>query len=247
MLIDPIAFWLGSLPIRWYGISYSIGISLAWICAKSILDAFPSIKRKDIDDFVVWSVFAIIIGGRLGHVILYDMAKYMQNPSEILCTWNGGMSFHGGLLGISIAGTIFCIKRKIQFVDMADCLACIAPIGIFFGRIANFINQELYGRLTTAPWAVRFDMIDSLPRHPSQLYEAFLEGPVLFAITLFIARQRPRGPVCGWFLLGYASFRFLCECFKEPIEISTIGITLGQMYSIPMLLMGFFIILYRKN
>lgn len=242
--MNPIAFWIGPIPVRWYGLSYSIGIMLAWQYARYLSHRRFGFSKERIDGFVTWGVIAVVIGGRLGHVIFYDWQAYRENLWEVLKIWHGGMSFHGGFCAVGIAMVIFCRMEGIRFWRYADCWACVAPIGIFFGRIANYINQELYGRVTEMPWGVVFRSVDGEMRHPSQLYEALGEGVCLFVFLNSMlwfsnATQRP-GLITGAFLSAYSVARWICEYFREPIDVTpwASGLTLGQIYCVPMLICG---------
>jgi phosphatidylglycerol:prolipoprotein diacylglycerol transferase len=244
--INPVIFSVGPLAISWYSLSYIVGILLGWYYANKLILLYPiGISRQHTEDFISWAIIAIIIGGRLGHVLFYDPEKYLSNPIEILKTYEGGMSFHGGIFGVGVAAYLYCKKNQIRFLSFSDVLAIVAPIGLFLGRIANFINAELYGRQTNVPWAVIFPHSDGFPRHPSQLYEALLEGLFLFWIMLYFTYkskflQNP-GRMSGIFLIFYGSFRVLVEFFREPdVKIGFIFkyFTLGQILCIPMILLG---------
>ncbi len=251
--IDPVAFALGPLVIRWYALAYLAGFLGGWWYARRLAALAPAGPRPvDIDDFLTWAVVGVVIGGRLGFVLFYQPGYYFENPAEIAMLWRGGMAFHGGLLGVAIATLIFAWRRKLDPLALGDRLACAVPIGLFFGRLANFINNELWGRPTDLPWGVVFPIPDRLepffaevPRHPSQLYEAFLEGLVLFAVLAWLARKprfrdRP-GVLSGIFLAGYGLFRTLVEFVREPDLGSPplFGvITTGQLLSLPMLAVG---------
>ena len=248
--IDPVLIAIGPFAIRWYALAYIAGIVLAWRLVLWLIDRGNGAwSRKDADDFVVWATVGIILGGRLGYVLFYKPEYYLFHPHEILFIWQGGMSFHGGLLGVTGAIVLFCRKRGRNLLTVADTIAVSGPIGLFFGRIANFINAELYGRTTDVAWAVVFPNGGPLPRHPSQLYEAGLEGIVLFAIMCFLyfgttARYRP-GFLTGVFVSGYAIARMFVELFREPdahLGFIAGGITMGQILSLPLLLFGLFLI-----
>lgn len=245
--IDPVAFAVGPLIIRWYALAYIAGILLGWFYAaylvRRLYEGRPD--RNDIDDFVSWAIIGVMLGGRLGYVAFYNAGYYFSNPLEILKIWQGGMSFHGGAIGVIVAMIVFAAVRKISFLKLADIVTAVVPIGLFFGRIANFINAELYGRVTEHPWGMVFPGGGDLPRHPSQLYEAVLEGAVLFVILSVLihirwVRERS-GFVAGAFLVGYGVFRSLVELVREPDE--QIGflfahISMGQVLSLPMVLGG---------
>lgn len=248
--IDPIAVQLGPLAIRWYALAYVAGILLGWRYMLHLVKWYPAIQRRDIDDFVLWVTLGIILGGRLGYVLFYRPSEYIANPIEILFVWQGGMSFHGGLLGVAVVSALFAWLRGIRILVLADLVACAAPIGIFFGRIANFINGELFGRATDVPWAMVFPAGGPQPRHPSQLYEAALEGLLLFLLLALLVRSpgirtRP-GFLAGVFLVGYGGARAFVEIFREPdafLGLLPGGITMGQALSLPMILLGVLLLL----
>lgn len=250
--IDPVLFEIGPLAIRWYSLSYVLGIVLGGLYAD-FLNKKPPVQKnlKVFDDFMIWAIIGILLGGRLGYVLFYNLDYYSSNISDALKIWHGGMSFHGGLLGVMVASIIFCKKNKVNLLVLFDLLACAAPIGLFFGRIANFINGELYGRVTDVSWAMVFPNGGSQPRHPSQLYEAFLEGFVLFFVLLFLANfskfKKYPGFLSGVFVSGYALARIIIENYREPDEhigFLFMQITTGQVLSLPMLIVGVAIMLY---
>ena len=255
MIMDPVAFWIGSWPIRWYGLSYSIGIILAWGYCRWLVVRFKGLKKEDLDGFITWGVIAILIGGRMGNVLFYYPEIYFNDPIRIFKVWEGGMAFHGGVLGVGIAFMLYCYCRKISVLSFADCWSCGVPIGLFFGRLANFVNQELYGRITKVWWGVVFPDVDHYSRHPSQLYEAFSEGILLFFILNVLAlgggASKKKGLITGVFLASYACMRWMNEYFREPIESSEwfSWVTLGQLYSVPLLAIGMLFIWnsYRKK
>jgi phosphatidylglycerol---prolipoprotein diacylglyceryl transferase len=249
--IDPVAIELGPFAVRWYALAYIAGILLGWRYAI-YLAARPPVfmSREAIDDFIVWVTLGIILGGRLGYVIFYKPVHYLANPLEALYVWQGGMSFHGGLIGVLAAIWLFAHQRRIPVLALGDLVASVVPIGLFFGRIANFINGELYGRPSDVSWAMVFPGGGPLPRHPSQLYEAFLEGIALFLVLAWFARQpgwrdRP-GRIGGLFLAGYAVARIISEAFREPdahLGFFLGGVTMGQLLSLPMLLVGGYLVI----
>jgi phosphatidylglycerol:prolipoprotein diacylglycerol transferase len=248
--IDPVAIAIGPFAIRWYAIAYIVGIVLGWRYCVHLAkrNDFPP-NARDFDDFMTWAVLGIILGGRLGYVLFYKAAYYFQNPVEILYVWQGGMSFHGGLLGLVGVVLVFSRRRGFPTLALGDLVAAAAPIGLFFGRIANFINGELFGRVTEAPWAVVFPHGGDLPRHPSQLYEAFLEGIVLFAVLAVLAHRpgmmRRAGLLTGVFFLGYGASRIVVELFREPdthLGLIVGPLTMGQILSMPMILIGIYLI-----
>ena len=249
---DPIAFQIFSLEIRWYSLAYIAGILLGWLYCKQKI-----IKDKSLfdlfDDFITYLIIGIILGGRLGYGLFYNLNYYLENPSEIFMIWNGGMSFHGGLIGVFIAALIFSKKHKLSHFIFLDLVALAAPIGIFFGRIANFINSELYGRPADVLWSVKFSMIDNIKRHPSQIYEAIFEGLVLFLILRYFTKKgylKDPGIISAIFLIFYSLFRFMTEFFRSPdpqIGYMALNLTLGQFISIIFLIFGGILFFYKKN
>ena len=208
--LNPVAFEIFFIKIHWYSLAYIFGIICGWIYIKKILIK-NNIHKIYIDDLITYLIIGIIVGGRLGYVLIYNLKFYLKNPSEIIMIWQGGMSFHGGLIGIIIATVIFCKKNNLEKYIFFDFIAVVAPIGIFFGRIANFINSELYGIETKVPWAVKFTSIDDLYRHPTQLYEAFFEGFVLFIILIYFWKRgfmKAPGLISGLFLIFYSFWIF---------------------------------------
>ena len=247
--INPYIVRFGELGITWYSLSYVTGILLAWQYAVFLIKKFNSkITTSQLDDFVTYTIIGIIAGGRLGHVLLYEPLKFLANPIEIFQTYKGGMSFHGGLLGVIVASIYFSKKNKIEFFSLLDIAALVAPIGLFLGRIANFINGELYGDYTTLPWGVIFPDGGDLPRHPSQLYEAISEGLLLFLALNYLAIKRfyisYAGLISGYFLVLYGLARIFCEIFRVP-DFVIFGLSSGQFYSIPIGIYGVYLILAR--
>ncbi len=245
--IDPVAVYLGPIPVRWYALAYIAGFILGWKYCLYLagLDGEKRPNKNDVDDFLPWAILGVIVGGRLGYVLFYQFELYMADPLEIARIWHGGMSFHGGILGVMGSLLIFCRYRGIPVLRLADMLAVVAPIGLFFGRLANFVNGELFGRTTNMPWGVVFPDGSEMPRHPSQLYEAALEGLLLFAVMFFLSRRENirgrEGFLSGVFLAGYALSRGFVEFFREPdLQIGMIGgfVTMGQILCVPMLLGG---------
>ena len=245
--IDPEILRIGPFALRWYALAYIAGIVIGWRLALRAADAPPRrVTRAQVDDFVSWATLGIILGGRLGYVLFYKPGYYLSNPGEILALWRGGMSFHGGMLGVIGATLLFARRRGVPLLALGDVVALAAPIGLFFGRIANFINAELYGRASDVAWAMVFPTDPlQLPRHPSQLYEAALEGLALFAALALLAwrsdaRLRP-GTLAGSFLVGYSIARIACEFFREPdahLGFLYAGATMGQLLCLPMLAAG---------
>lgn len=253
--IDPVIIAFGPLAISWYSLSYVVSILLGWYYVLKLIETNSlDISKKNIDDFVSWAIIGIIIGGRLGYVLFYDPVKYFSDPIQILKTYEGGMSFHGGISGLIIASFLFCKKYKIAFLGLMDLCSIVAPIGLFLGRIANFINAELYGRITDVPWAFIFPGSDGFPRHPSQLYEAILEGFVLFFIQRYAAGKfgalKFPGLRSGVFLVFYSCFRIVVEFFREPdfkIGYLVNYFTMGQLLCLPMIIVGILLIYFSKN
>ncbi len=245
--IDPVIFAVGPFAIRWYALAYVAGLFGGLWYMRRLVQKPPALMTPEhVDDFFLWAMLGVILGGRLGYVLFYKPAEYFADPITILQTWNGGMSFHGGLLGVILAIMLFARKYKIEQWYISDGVACVMPIGLCFGRIANFINGELWGRVAPdLPWAMVFPSGGDIPRHPSQLYQAFLEGPVLFGIIWLLSRnegiRRKPGILTGVFLIGYGAFRIADEFFREPdahIGFLAMGFTMGQLLSVPMVLFG---------
>lgn len=244
--LDPVLVSIGPFAIRWYALAYIVGLLLGWrymraLCAKPPVAAAP----EAVDDFLLWAALGVILGGRLGYVLFYKPGYFFDNPLEILAVWKGGMSFHGGILGVTLGGIVFVRRRRIAALPFADRLACAAPIGLCFGRIANFINGELWGRVTDVPWGMVFPRGGPLARHPSQLYQSALEGALLFAVLHLLQRRdslraRP-GLLTGVFIAGYGFARIVGEIFREPdahIGFLALGTTWGQWLSLPMVAVG---------
>ena len=241
---DPIALHVGPVAVRWYGLMYLAGFVLfvvlgRWRARQSM---YADWKPSDIDDMLFLGVFGVILGGRLGYVLFYKPLYYLAHPLEIFEVWHGGMSFHGGFLGVLLALVFFARRRGRSLLDVTDFVAPLCPLGLAAGRLGNFINAELVGRPTEGPWAMIFPQIDNVPRHPSQLYEFGLEGLLLFALLwLYASRPRPRGAVSGLFLAGYGTFRFIAEFAREPdnfLGFLAMGLTMGQWLSLPMIVAG---------
>ena len=251
--IDPVAFALGPLVVRWYALAYIAGFLLGWRYCLYLVGLNKDVRpnREDIDDYLPWAILGVILGGRFGYVLFYQSDLYMSHPLEIFKLWHGGMAFHGGVIGVVLSLLIYAGVKKINVFRLADMASCAAPIGVFFGRITNFINGELFGRVTDMPWGIVFPRGGPLPRHPSQLYESLLEGLVLFVILAVLARrdnirERP-GILSGVFLLGYAALRSVSEMFRQPdAQIGFLwgGASMGQLLSAPMILAGLFLIVY---
>jgi phosphatidylglycerol:prolipoprotein diacylglycerol transferase len=248
--IDPVLISIGPLAVRWYALAYIVGIIAGWIYARAII-ASPKLwggpaplTVAQYDDFIVWVTLGIILGGRIGYVLFYNFPHFREHPIEILQLWNGGMSFHGGVLGSALAVILFALRRGISILSLGDVTLAVAPIGLFLGRLANFINGELWGRPSDVPWAMIFPTGGPVPRHPSQLYEAALEGLLLLAILAVLVRcgalKRP-GLVSSSFAIGYGLLRIFCEFFREPdpqLGFLWGGLTMGMLLSVPLIAAG---------
>ena len=248
---DPVAFQIMSFEIRWYSLAYIAGIIIGWLLCKKIFIQKSDINEK-FDDYITYLVIGIIIGGRLGYIIFYNFSYYINNFFDIFKVWEGGMSFHGGLIGIIIASILFSKKHNQDSFLYMDLVSLVAPIGIFFGRLANFINSELYGTPTDIPWAVTFIQVDNLSRHPSQLYEAILEGIILFIILMYFKNKdylKKPGLISGLFLIFYSIFRFFIEFVRVPDEqlgYLIFELSMGQIISLIFFVIGI-ILFYLKN
>ena len=241
--IDPIAFSIGPLAVRWYGLMYLAGFAAAWwLGLRRIRTGLAPITRHQFDDLIFLAVLGVVLGGRLGYVLFYKPGYYAAHPLEIFAVWQGGMSFHGGLLGVLLAMWLAARRYRIQFLRLMDFIAPLCPLGLAAGRLGNFINGELYGRVTELPWGMVFRGAGDAPRHPSQLYQAALEGFALFVLLWWFSSQpRPRGQVSALFLIGYGAFRFIAEFGREPdafLGLLAFGLSMGQWLCIPMVLAG---------
>lgn len=241
---NPIAFTLGPIKVHWYGLMYLLSFVLGWGLG-ALRTRLPHVhwKREEVGDYLFYVVLGVVIGGRVGYMLFYQPGVLVSHPLQLFYVWQGGMSFHGGLIGVLLASLWYAHKTHRHFFDITDFVAPMVPIGLFFGRIGNFINGELVGRVTDVPWAMIYPEIGRLPRHPSELYEAALEGLVLFAILwLYSIKPRPRMAVSGVFLLGYGCFRFFLEFFRQPdafLGFVAFGwMTMGQVLSTPMIIGG---------
>ncbi len=251
--IDPVVMSLGFIDIRWYSLAYIFAFILGSVIIKKLNSgSYRLISDDKIDKFFIWAIIGVILGGRIGYVLFYQTNLFFNKPTYILEIWNGGMSFHGGLIGMILSIYFFSLKYKIQFFYLSDLVSLVAPIGLFLGRISNFINTELYGRVTDFPLAIIYPLIDNNPRHPSQLYEAFFEGIILFIILLFYFSNRPKqyiiGNISGLFLIFYSIFRFLIEYLREPdyhLGLVFYYFSMGQLLCIPFLLAGIWIIVRK--
>ena len=248
---DPVAFQIMSFEIRWYSLAYILGIVIGWILCKKIFIKNSDISEK-FDDYITYLIIGIILGGRIGYVIFYNFSYYLDNIFDIFKIWQGGMSFHGGLLGVIASSYIFAKKNNQNPFFYLDQVSLVAPVGIFFGRLANFMNSELYGTVSSAPWSVIFIKIDNLSRHPSQLYEAILEGVILFLILIYFINKdylKKPGLISGLFLIFYSLFRFFVEFFRVPDEqigYLILNLTMGQIISLVFAATGI-ILFYLKN
>ena len=248
---DPVAFDIFSLEIRWYSLSYIFGILLGWIYCKYKLITNVAIKEL-FDDYIFYLILGIIFGGRLGYVLIYNLKYYYANPLEILMIWHGGMSFHGAVIGIILSTFFFCKKNNIKLFYFLDIVSLAAPIGIFLGRISNYINSELYGRETDIFWSVKFLSVDNINRHPSQLYEALFEGIILFIILNYMISRdsKKEGYISSLFLIFYSIFRFFIEFTREPdqhIGLLIFSLSMGQIISIIVLFCGVVLWQIKKN
>jgi len=248
---DPVAFQIMSFEIRWYSLAYILGIVIGWLLCKKIFIKNSEINEK-FDDYIAYLIIGIILGGRIGYIVFYNFSYYLDNILDIFKIWQGGMSFHGGLLGVITTSYIFAKKNNQNLFTYLDQVSLVAPIGIFFGRLANFINSELYGKASDVPWSVIFIKVDNLSRHPSQLYEAILEGVILFLILIYFVNKnylKKSGLISGLFLIFYSLFRFFIEFFRVPDEqigYLILNLTLGQIISLVFASIGI-TIFYLKN
>lgn len=253
---DPVAIQLGPLAIRWYALAYIVGIILSWRLLRRLVAWSPDVATPaQVDDFVSWATLGVVLGGRLGYCLFYQPSVYLAHPISILEVWTGGMSFHGGMLGVAIAVFWFCRHHQISILGFADRLAVCAPIGLGLGRVANFINGELWGRPAPdwLPWAMIFPRAGLVPRHPSQIYQALMEGLILFLVMFTLSRRewiRKRfGLLTGVFLIGYGIARITGEFFREPdafLGFLWFGATMGQLLSIPMVIAGLWLVVTRR-
>lgn len=250
---SPIAFEIGPIAVRWYGLMYLLAFVFAWSLGRLLIARRrTTLTNRDLDDLLFYAVLGVVIGGRLGYVLFYKFSHYLAHPLEILEVWQGGMSFHGGLLGVLFVMAIFARSRGKRFLEIGDFVAPLVPLGIAAGRMGNFINGELWGRATTVPWGMVFPQAgDGIARHPSQLYEFGVEGILLFALVwLFASKRRPIGQVSAVFLMGYGVARFLVEYTREPdnfLGLLAAGFSMGQWLSIPMVLAGILIYAYSRK
>lgn len=246
--IDPVAIELGPLAIHWYGLMYLFGFVAAWMLARWRANDYGW-EKSQVEDLLFYGAIGVILGGRIGYALFYDLPNVINNPLNLFKVWQGGMSFHGGLIGVLLAIGLFGRKSGKSFFEISDFVAPLVPLGLFFGRIGNFINGELWGRVSNVPWAMVFPTGGPLARHPSQLYQAMLEGLLLFIILWwFSAKTRPRAAVSGLFLLGYGCFRFIAEFFRVPDPqygyLAFNWFTMGQLLCVPMIIAGLIMMLW---
>ncbi|MBV53886.1 MAG: prolipoprotein diacylglyceryl transferase [Coxiellaceae bacterium] len=254
-IIDPVAFKIGPLSVHWYGLMYLMGFIAAWGLGVRRASSSNGVwQSSEVSDLIFYAAVGVILGGRCGYVLFYNISFYWHHPAQIFAVWDGGMSFHGGFLGVAIALWLFSRHTEKNIWDVTDFAVPLVPIGLGFGRLGNFINNELWGRVTDVPWGVVFPGAGELPRHPSQLYECFTEGLLLFAIIwIFSSQPRPRFAVTGLFMLCYGCFRFILEFFRQPDSqkgfVALGWMTMGQLLSIPMVLIGAFALckIYRSK
>jgi phosphatidylglycerol---prolipoprotein diacylglyceryl transferase len=255
--IDPVLVRIGPFAIRWYALAYIAGLVLGWRLLRALVRQSPAVATPlQADDFLTWATLGVVLGGRLGYVLFYQPGVYLAHPMMILAVWEGGMSFHGGALGVIIAIILFCLYNNVPMLGFADRVVVCVPIGLFLGRLANFVNGELWGRPAPPwlPWAMVFPNGGPIARHPSQLYEALLEGLVLFVVLVLLSRREPLRARLGWlsgaFLVGYAIARTSCEFFREPdafLGYVLGGVTMGQLLCIPMLIAGLWLMLRARR
>jgi phosphatidylglycerol---prolipoprotein diacylglyceryl transferase len=253
---DPVLVRLGPFAIHWYAIAYIAALVLGWRLVRRMALWTPAVATPVlVDDFLSWATLGVVLGGRIGYVLFYQPGNFLHHPLSIIAVWQGGMSFHGGMLGVTVAIIVFCLRHRIPILGFADRIAIVAPIGLGFGRIANFINGELWGRPAPPGWpfAMIYPRVDMQPRFPSEIYQAFLEGLVLLLVMLFLARSEARrarfGLLTGCFLIGYGIARIIGECFRQPdafLGFLWSGVTMGQVLSLPMIIVGLGLVFYAR-
>jgi phosphatidylglycerol:prolipoprotein diacylglycerol transferase len=254
---DPVLIRLGPFAIHWYALAYIAGLVIGWRIMRRLVLQTPVVGTQVlVDDFLSWATLGVVLGGRIGYVLFYQPGNFLHHPLSILAVWEGGMSFHGGMLGVTAAIILFCLRHRIPVLGFADRIAIVAPIGLGFGRIANFINGELWGRPAPKGWpfAMIYPRVDMQPRFPSEIYQAFLEGLVLLLVMLALGRSEARrarfGLLTGCFLIGYGIARIIGECFRQPdafLGFLMGGITMGQLLSLPMILAGLCLVFYARR
>ena len=254
---DPVAFSIGPLSVHWYGVMYVLSFFSAYCLCNYRIKKYSSIINSKWDsnvvsDLIFYSALGAVLGGRLGYVLFYKFGYYLSNPLEVFFVNQGGMSFHGGLIGVIVAMVLFALKMELTFWEVSDFAAIVTPIGLFFGRMGNFVNQELWGKTTEVPWGMVFTNGGPLPRHPSMLYEAFLEGLVLLFVLYWVARKkRPLGLLSGLFLIGYSVSRILVELVRVPDQhlqyLLFDWVTMGQILSLPMMIFGFLLVFWANK
>ena len=250
---DPVAIHLGPLAVRWYGLMYLVGFALVWAAGRYAIRTRPHAAwtARDLDDALFYGILGTILGGRLGYVMFYKLEDYLVEPWRVLFVWEGGMSFHGGFLGVILAMWWYARSRRQSWLQITDFIAPLAPLALAAGRLGNFINAELWGRAANVPWAMIFPNVDRVPRHPSQLYEFALEGVVLFIVLWwYAAKPRPRGAVSAWFLIGYGVFRFAVEFTREPdsfLGLLAFNLSMGQWLSLPMVIAGVLMLAWART
>jgi phosphatidylglycerol:prolipoprotein diacylglycerol transferase len=254
---DPVLLRLGPFAIHWYAIAYIAALVLGWRLVRRLAMWPPAVATPVlVDDFLSWATLGVVLGGRIGYVLFYQPGNFLHHPLSIIAVWQGGMSFHGGMLGVTVAIIVFCLRHSIPILGFADRIAIVAPIGLGFGRIANFINGELWGRPAPPGWpyAMIYPRVDMQPRYPSEIYQAFLEGLVLLLVMLFLAKSEARrarfGLLTGCFLIGYGIARIIGECFRQPdafLGFLWFGVTMGQVLSLPMILVGLGLVFYARR
>jgi phosphatidylglycerol---prolipoprotein diacylglyceryl transferase len=250
--IDPVAFSIGPLAVRWYGLMYLAGFAAAWwLGTRRIARGAAPVTRAQFDDMIFFGLLGVILGGRLGYILFYKPWEYLAQPLKILAIWEGGMSFHGGLLGVMAAMWFIARRHRVDYLRLMDFVAPLCPLGLAAGRLANFINGELWGRVTDLPWGMVFRGAGDAPRHPSQLYQFALEGLALFALLWwYSSKPRARGRVSGMFLVGYGAFRFVAEFAREPdafLGFLALGLTMGQWLCLPMIAGGIVLLAWNRR